>query len=123
MEIQNDITKVKESLNYIKDLFDNADFNIEDNLNVCLNNFLLFVDENEYFNHLIEYNANNRNELFAILINIINVAYKQLADMRSMGMTIEDKDKMCCYINMSLILSAAILKLYERTNSGKWPTD
>ena len=124
MDIQNDIEKIIESLNYIiYDIFDKADLEKEDDLNACLNNFILFATKNEYLTNLKSFNATKKNELLKLTIDALTVAYEKLEQMKNEGMNLDGKDKMACYIQMVCILAKTNFKIHIRQNTGTWPTN
>lgn len=122
MNINNDIEKTIDSLNYLIDIvFDKADIEKEDDLNGCLNNFILFATQNEYFAHLKAYNASEENNLLEMVTKTIATTYEELEEMKSKGMSLEDKDKMCALLEMSSIIAKCYLTLYLRIKLGEWP--
>ena len=120
MNIYNDIEKTIDSLNYLIDIFDKADIDKEDDLNGCLNNFILFATQNEYLANLKANNASEDN-LLGIVTNTIAITYENLEEMKGEGMGLEDKDKMCALLEMSSIIAKCYLTLYLRIKQGEWP--
>ena len=120
MNIYNDIEKTIDSLNYLIDIFDKADIDKEDDLNGCLNNFILFATQNEYLANLKANNASEDN-LLGIVTNTIAITYEKLEEMKGEGMGLEDKDKMCALLEMSSIIAKCYLTLYLRIKQGEWP--
>ena len=120
MNIYNDIEKTIDSLNYLIDIFDKADIDKEDDLNGCLNNFILFATQNEYLANLKANNASEDN-LLGIVTNTIAITYEKLEEMKGEGMGLEDKDKMCALLEMSSIIAKCYLTLYLRIKQGDWP--
>ena len=119
MEINNEINKTIESLNFlIYEVFDKADIENEKELDNSFSQFNLFYTENEYFANIIQYNKTSSNNLVETAINLINIVHYTLQVMGEL--TMEDKDKFHAFAYMSLVMSKAYLYLYKRLEEGTW---
>ena len=118
MDNKNDILKLIESLDFLLDFCDKADKDQEDDLNACLNNYILFVTENEYLHRLIDNSDND--EILELIKKIVLVQFETLKSLKLVGLTYEDKDKFSSLAEMTLIQIKCLLYLYARVKQGAW---